>query len=100
MNGIRIVSAGFYHNLILGDDGTLFVCGRNIYGQLGDFVAQYETPTEIMKDVKAIAAGPGHSLILKDDGTLLACGWNYNGQLGDGTTEDKIIPVQIIPKQK
>ena len=99
MNGIRTVSAGFYHSLILGNDGTLFVCGRNIYGQLGDLVAQYETPEEIMKDVKAIAAGESHSLILKNDGTLLACGWNYNGQLGDGTTEDKYIPVQIIPKQ-
>jgi alpha-tubulin suppressor-like RCC1 family protein len=34
-------------------------------------------------------------MILKTDGTLWATGSNGFGQLGDGTTNGRIIPVQI-----
>ena len=91
------VSAGSDYTVILREDGTVWACGRNNYGQLGNgsttdsstFVQmQYssDSDTAAVTDVSAIAAGTSHTVILKKDGTVWACGWNNYGQLGNGST--------------
>jgi alpha-tubulin suppressor-like RCC1 family protein len=100
MSGVRSMAAGEYFSLILKTDGTLWACGYNYYGQLGDgTTATRYTPVQVMSGVRSMAAGEHFSLILKTDGTLWACGYNYYGQLGDGTTTTRSTPVRIIPPQ-
>jgi len=92
----KSVAAGNGHSLILKTDGTLWACGDNTFGQLGDgTTTKRSTPKFVMDHVQSMAAGWWHSLILKTDGTLWACGDNSYGQLGDGTNIQHLTPVQI-----
>lgn len=96
LSGITEMAPGGFHAIFLKNDGTVWACGLNDHGQLGDGTnTERHTPFQIMSGVSAIAAGHSHSLFLKSNGTVWACGWNNFGQLGDGTTTDKLNPVQI-----
>ena len=83
------------YTLVLKNDGTLWGCGRNDYGQLslGDTRSR-TTFTKIItntNDVKLIHCGNEHTLILKNNGTLWGCGWNKFSQLGLGDTNNKNV---------
>ncbi|AEC02461.1 fimbrillin family protein [Parasphaerochaeta coccoides] len=94
--GVKSVSAGQLHTMILKTDGTLWATGYNGFGQLCDGTTIDKTiPVQVMTDVKAVSAGTTHTMILKKDGTLWAIGENSNGQLGDGTTTDRTTPVPV-----
>ena len=99
--GEASVSAGGSHTLIVKTDGSLWACGSNEYGQLGDgSITSRNYPikimSEILSDVTLSAAGDAHSLIAKSDGSLWTCGYNHWGQLGDGTTTNSSFPVTVI----
>ena len=94
---IKIISCSSVHTAILKTDGSLWMCGYNEYGQLGD--GTYEDtnkPINIISNVKNVSCGWSHTAILKTDGSLWMCGYNEYGQLGDGTTVDKTIPAKIM----
>jgi uncharacterized protein YjdB len=75
---VKQVEAGYYHTMILLTDGTLWACGYNEYGQLGDgSTTDRSTPMQVMTDVEAVSAIYQHTMILKTDGTLWA--WGNNG---------------------
>jgi len=98
LTGIVDVAAGDSHSLFLKSDGTVWACGYNFNGQLGDgttFIRS--TPIQIpnLTNVVAIAAGGGCSFFIKSDGTAWACGFNIYGQLGDSTTINRNTPVQV-----
>ena len=86
-----------YYTMILKKDGTLWACGGNDYGQLGDgtTTSQY-IPIKVMEHVASVSVGSFHTMILKEDGTLWACGYNLFGQLGDGTTNSPSTPKLIM----
>ena len=93
---IKQIELGGYFSMILKTDGTLWACGENYDGQLGDgTTTDRKTPIKVMSDVAQVSAGYDHSMILKTDGTLWACGYNKYGQLGDGTTTDRTSFVKI-----
>jgi alpha-tubulin suppressor-like RCC1 family protein len=96
MSNARYTAAGYGHSLILKNNGTLWACGWNYAGQLGDgtTIDRYE-PVRVMNNVQSIAAVNIYSLILLTDGILEACGDNTFGQLGDGTTTNRSSPVNI-----
>jgi gliding motility-associated-like protein len=93
------VSVGNNHTLAIKTNGTLWACGLNLYGELGNgtnipsgFFIQIGTAT----DWKSISASNGdHSLGLKTSGTLWGWGRNNNGQLGNNTNVDSNVPVQV-----
>lgn len=98
LTGITDVAAGWTHSLFLKDDRTVWACGWNNFGQLGDGTTTNRlNPVQVagLTGIIAIAAGGGHSLFLKNDGTVWACGRNGLGQLGDGTVTDKLTPIQV-----
>jgi len=92
-------AAGYYHSLILLDDGTVMAFGHNSSGQLGDgSTTNRLTPVRVNlggNKAQAIAAGGLHSLVRLDDGTVMAFGYNSNGQLGDGSTTTRLTPVRV-----
>lgn len=84
-------AAGGYHNVLLGDDGTVWVWGNNQLGQLGlgDRVSR-AAPQQVtgVDQIVDIAATATATFALRADGTLL--GW---GHLGSGVT---LIPM-VVP---
>ncbi|WP_395739382.1 choice-of-anchor D domain-containing protein [Prosthecobacter sp.] len=98
------VRSGFYHNLVLCQDGSLSTWGYNFYGQLGNNttlnsglpVAVITTGTPLEgKSIVDIACGYTHNLVLCSDGTLAAWGYNANGQLGNNSTSNSSLPVAV-----
>jgi alpha-tubulin suppressor-like RCC1 family protein len=97
-SGVTAIAGGVFHSLFVKSDGSLWVMGRNNYGQLGDSTySNSNLPEQIVADsVMAIAAGGFHSLFLKSDGSLWTMGRNDYGQLGDGTYSNSDRPKQIV----
>ncbi len=94
---IQALSAGSGYTMIVKTDGSLWACGRNNYGQLGDGTnTNRSAPVQVMTGVASVSAGGTHTMILNADGSLWACGYNEYGQLGDGTTTGQSTPVQIM----
>lgn len=101
LSGIVAVAASS-QSLFLKSNGTVWACGDNTNGQLGDgTTTQKTTPIQItsLSGIDAISVSNGgfnHSLFLKNNGTVWACGDNAKGQLGDGTTIQRNTPVQVV----
>jgi alpha-tubulin suppressor-like RCC1 family protein len=102
LTSIIAVCTGDNYSLFLKSDGTVWACGYNGYGNLGNgTTTQIFTPVQIagLSGITAISApsngsgGRMSSLFLKNDGTVWACGDNSYGQLGDGTTVNRLTPV-------
>ena len=98
-NDIKEIYCGTYHVFILENDGTLWGCGWNNYGQLGlGDTTNRNTFTQITTnadDIKSVYCGYNHTFILKNDGTLWSCGWNNCGQLGLGDTTHRYTFTQV-----
>jgi alpha-tubulin suppressor-like RCC1 family protein len=93
------LSAGYWHTLAAKGDGTVWACGWNAFGQLGDgTTVDHARPAAVpgLTGIRSVAAGAGHSLALAS-GTGAVSGWGLNnvGQLGDGTTTDRPSPVTV-----
>lgn len=110
LTGITAVRGGFWHNLALKSDGTVWAWGNNDYGQLGNGSVTpsyggvaYAAQVTGLSNVVSIAAGHWHSVAVKSDGSVWTWGLNYtswdanrNGQLGDGTTTNRLTPVRVL----
>ena len=99
VDNIKLVYCGYWHTLMLKNDGTLWGCGDNQYGQLGlENIANRTTFTEIITDtddIKEIYCGRTYTLILENDGTLWGAGYNSDGQLGLGDDTNRTTFTQI-----
>jgi alpha-tubulin suppressor-like RCC1 family protein len=102
----KLVEAAAYHTAAIKTDGTLWLWGRNVYGQLGDNTdANKSSPVQTVSsgtNWKQVAGGQEHIAAIKTDGTLWLWGNNgyapilIGGQLGDNTDVNKSSPVQTI----
>lgn len=91
------VYSGRVNSVFLKNDGSTWITGQNVNGQLGvgnNTNSNQLTNINISGFVK-FAVGDYHVLAIKSDGTLWGWGQNNLGQLGDGTLVDKNLPVQI-----
>ena len=101
------VSAGAYHSLAVGSNGSTYAWGYNYFGQLGnntnsnsvfpERVRDSANPTDKSKGLQAIqvSAGAHHSLAVGSNGSTYAWGYNYFGQLGNNTKNNKSAPVPV-----
>ena len=89
-NNIKQIACGYYHTFILKNDGTVWCCGDNQYGQLGLGTSDTNTHSKFVQvninNVKQIACGAYFTFILKNDGSIWSCGQNSAGQLGLGNS--------------
>ena len=96
-NGVKKISTGWEHTLILGKDGILRGCGLNRFGQLGmnQNVETMTDPSQILTNVKDVYAFDFTSFAILNNGTLYGWGNNDKGQLGDGTTVRQQYPKKL-----
>jgi alpha-tubulin suppressor-like RCC1 family protein len=90
------VATGYMHILAIKTDGTLWTCGYNRYGQLGDGTATSKTSFNTVSGGgttwKQVAGGLYHSAAVKTDGTLWTWGYNNYGNLGNNSTANTSSP--------
>lgn len=96
-------------NIVLMDNGEVWVWGRNASGELGvGNTSNVLVPTKVtalngvnIVDIQLSKQyynlGRYHTLFLADDGSLYACGYNATGQLGIGNTTNQSTP-QLLSK--
>lgn len=93
----KFLVLGAYATYILKNDGTLWACGRNDYGQLGlGDTTNRNTFTQVASNVKSVHTRYAyHVVIVKNDNTVWTCGYNKYGQLGLGDTTNRSTFTQI-----
>ena len=91
------LSCGGNHTAALCEDGRLYVCGSNVFGQLGlgKYTVRWSlwtlAPLPTGAAPTQIACGVHHTAALCEDGTLYVCGINENGQLGLGDRSSRVL---------
>jgi alpha-tubulin suppressor-like RCC1 family protein len=103
--GVRQIACGYYHNIAIQQDWTVWAWGYNGQGQLGyGTTTQYNLPIQVkgpndkgyLTDIVAVAAGNQHSVALTGDGHVLTWGGNTYGQLGNATFESSYVPIYVL----
>ena len=93
----QTISAGYYLSMFIASDGTLWGCGSNYRGQVGDGTKEDRSvPVKIMDNVVSVSAGYEHTMAITEDGSLWAWGSNLYGQLGDGSDMPQARPVKVM----
>ena len=108
LTAVIAISLGLDHTLALKSDGTVWACGYNSSGQIGDdtlFDKDVATQvvdnagTDFLSDIVEVAAGTDHSVALANNSTVWAWGDNEWGQVGGGsvfTNHTALTPVQVV----
>ena len=94
------VSSGRFYTIVKMTDGTIWGCGQNWYGQLGDGTTSSTSSLVQMiipdgRTPESATCGTTHTIVKMTDGTIWGCGFNSGGQLGDGTTSNRSSLVQM-----
>jgi alpha-tubulin suppressor-like RCC1 family protein len=87
-------------SIYLANNGAVYSCGSDVYGQLGDDLANTDQPGLVqvsgLSQICAITAGDFHAHALGADGTLYSWGYNALGQLGnDSLGTNSSTPVVV-----
>ena len=96
---LKDIACGNIATLFLMEDGTVYTCGANNYGQQGqgNNVSVIKTPVLIpgLAHICKIACGFGQCLALDEEGHVWAWGRNSHGQIGNGTRRSQNAPVLL-----
>jgi len=94
------VSTGGMQSGGIKTDGTLWIWGRNNFGQLGNnTLTNVSSPIQTVSggtNWRQLSLGRNQSAAIKTDGTLWTWGRNNYGQLGDNTRIDVSSPIQTV----
>lgn len=97
-NSWKKVSTGYNHTGSIKSDGTLWMWGRNSYGELGtNDTNDCSSPVQTITagtTWSQLSCGVGHTAAIKNDGTLWMWGLNYQGQLGTEDQTNRSSPIQ------
>ncbi len=94
IKGVKDIACGLQSTYLLYNDGTLYVAGNNLYGQLGlgtnGASANVNTFTKVDVDnVKAVFSYNKSAFIIKNDNKCYSTGFNNQGQLGLGDKNNR-----------
>lgn len=90
---------GTANTYIILDDGSVYGCGTNSFGQMGNGTTSATVATPVKMSLPAgiaasvVQTGYGTTVVLTTAGTVYTVGNNGNGQLGDGTTTNSSTPI-------
>jgi hypothetical protein len=92
---IKQLFAGYSYSMFLADKGEVYVCGSNIFGQLGIDVDGIATDVPIklefgQEKVKDISLGDYYSVFLLENNAVYSCGSNRYGQTGVNCKDGEI----------
>lgn len=97
-NGVKSVAAGIDFTMILDTDGSLWMCGYNFYGEIGNGTVdsgKHPEPVKVLDNVVKISAGNHSCAALDRNGDLWTWGNNIYQQCGvernANTGENKYI---------
>ncbi len=105
--GIIQVVAGWGHSAALSKTGQVFICGRNVQGQLGlgnpekflqnerghHYQAGFRLVSALLSShVTHISCGGEHSVAITADSEVYTFGAGHRGQLGHGTDANEHLP--------
>ena len=92
----RQVACGSSNTAAIKTDGTLWVCGYNQFGKLGDGTTTSRlslvTTAGGGTNWKQVSCGRSHTAAIKTDGTLWTWGRDHYGQLGIGVQTSRSSP--------
>ncbi|KAL9645027.1 hypothetical protein ABK040_004520 [Willaertia magna] len=95
---IKSIHCGKRSTILLLENGNVYSCGYNYYGQLG-IETEIHLVNEFIKakieNVKEITCGSYHTLFITKENRIFACGDNYYGQLALGDTLERKVPTRI-----
>lgn len=101
LDNVKSVSLGNNHSGAVKKDGSLWMWGCNVSGELGDGTLNNKnSPVKIMEGVKSIDLGNSHSAAIKTDGSLWMWGSNKDGKLGNGSISNSTVPVKVMDHVK
>lgn len=98
---------GAQSSLLLGEDGYVYGCGNNAYGELG--IGNTIAPNswtrcpslENITDIALASNGSvGYAMAVGGEGELYTWGWGGGYALGNGRTDNILSPTKIIVSQK
>lgn len=98
---IHILSAGGSHSAVLSYTGTIYMWGKNEFGQLGlndtinRVIPTVQTTLRSQK-ISFIDCGDEHTVALTSDGGLFSWGAGMYGQLGHNKNVNEILPRQVF----
>jgi alpha-tubulin suppressor-like RCC1 family protein len=102
LNGVTEVASGYFFDLALRSDGTVWSWGNGGNGQLGNGLgATSLAPVEVtyggspLTGITSISAGTYGAFALRGDGTVWAWGQGTAGELGNGGTANSLEAVQV-----
>ncbi|XP_070828582.1 secretion-regulating guanine nucleotide exchange factor [Chaetodon trifascialis] len=102
--GVRALSGGGGHSVVITENGEVFVCGQNHRGQLGlghnADISTLQLCPSLKQRATKVACGWDFTLLLTDCGRVLACGSNAFGQLGVGQTVTHSADLQAVENLK
>jgi hypothetical protein len=102
-NNIIAISAGVAHSIALKSDGTVWVFGSNVNGEVGNGASggnqSFPVQNTTLTGISQIGAGWHFNVALKPDGTVFGWGFNVRGEIGNGTTDSTGCQCHPIPAQ-
>ncbi|XP_062902900.1 probable E3 ubiquitin-protein ligase HERC3 isoform X1 [Mobula hypostoma] len=96
---VREVACGRYHTAFVLQDGSVYTCGSNIWGQLGHEKSGYSPEQVTALDAQTIvhtACGEAHTVAVNDQGQVFAWGAGKDGQLGINSTEETVRIPRLV----
>ncbi len=88
---VKDITGVVYHTMVLKNDGTVWVCGSDLWGELGDGIIYNGTDNEKTTLIQLggitgatnVSGGYSYTIVLLQDGSVWGCGINDCGQLGE-----------------
>ena len=92
------LSCGYYHSLVLDEEGNVFSTGNDTHGQLGigsNINMNVFTKVSQIPPIERISCVSNSSYLIDFDGNVWSFGHNNQGQLGHGNELVKNVPTKI-----